>query len=144
MITAFLVFLAPLALAGADLQAGRAAVRITPPAGTPMAGYYQHRFAEGVHDDLFVKAIVLEKDGVKAALAVCDLGSIDRETVEAARKLIESAAGIRPENVMISATHTHTGPQLQSRFQSGLDASPLRLARQYRAALPGRNAEAVR
>jgi len=56
----------------ADLRAGRAAVKITPPAGMPMAGYYYVRLNEGVHDDLHAKALVLEKDGVKAALVALE------------------------------------------------------------------------
>ena len=41
--------------AAEDLRIGAASVVITPPAGTPMAGYYFERAAEGVHDDLFAK-----------------------------------------------------------------------------------------
>jgi hypothetical protein len=36
-------------------QAGAASVVITPPVGTPMAGYYHTRKVEGVHDDLFAR-----------------------------------------------------------------------------------------
>ena len=40
-------------LGAAEFRAGAAAVRITPPLGAQMAGYYYNRAAEGVHDDLF-------------------------------------------------------------------------------------------
>jgi neutral ceramidase len=136
------IALAP--LAASELRVGRTAIKITPPAGAPLAGYYSHRYADGVHDDLWAKAIVLERNGVRAALVACDLVSIDRETVGAARKLIEKDAAIRPEFVMISATHTHTGPQLHPRFQANLDPAALRIARQYSATLPAKIAEAVR
>ena len=56
-----------------DLRVGAAAVVITPPVGTPMAGYYFERAAEGVHDDLFARALVLEQGGTKAALVSLDL-----------------------------------------------------------------------
>ena len=50
-----LVFLIVLAVGhsarAAELRVGAAAVKITPPAGTPMAGYYHARAADGVHDD---------------------------------------------------------------------------------------------
>ena len=60
--------------AGADdLKVGAASVDITPPVGTPMAGYYSERAAEGVHDPLYAKALVLEQDGTKAALVALDL-----------------------------------------------------------------------
>ena len=44
----------------AGLNIGVAAVRITPPMGTPMAGYYYVRGAEGVHDDLYAKTLVID------------------------------------------------------------------------------------
>ena len=44
-----------------DFRAGAAAVVITPPAGIPMAGYYSERGAQGIHDDLYAKAIVIEQ-----------------------------------------------------------------------------------
>ncbi|MBO0720959.1 MAG: hypothetical protein J2P41_09055, partial [Blastocatellia bacterium] len=39
-----------------DLKVGRAAVKITPPKGMPMQGYYHVRLSEGTHDDLYAKA----------------------------------------------------------------------------------------
>jgi neutral ceramidase len=81
-------------LAAADLRAGRGAVKITPPKGIPMAGYYYVRLNTGTHDDLYAKAIVLEKDGVKAAMVACDLGTMPRTVVEMARARIESDTGI--------------------------------------------------
>ncbi len=104
-----LVIVGP-ALAAAELRIGAATEVITPAIGAPLAGYSEHREATGVNDDLFAKAIVIERDGVKAALVVCDLITIPRDITEAARKLIASSPGIPAGNVMISATHTHTGP----------------------------------
>src|SRR5438552_6427408 len=94
----------------AELKVGVAAVKITPPLGVPMAGYYTERLAEKVHDDLHSKAIVLEADGVRAALVALDLIGTPRGTVEKARLAIEQTTHIKGANVMISATHAHTGP----------------------------------
>jgi hypothetical protein len=97
----------------AELRVGAAAEVITPPVGTPMDGYYSPRQAEGVDDDLYAKAIVIERDGVKAALVVCDLITMPHRVTDEARRLIAtSPAAIPGEHVMISATHTHTGPSL--------------------------------
>ena len=98
-----------------ELRVGVAAVKITPPNGTPMAGYYHERGADGTLDDLYAKAIVLEQDGNKAVLVALDLIGTVRAHVEEARKQIEQATGIRGADVMISATHSHTGPVLASR-----------------------------
>lgn len=126
-----------------DLQIGRAAVRITPPRGMPMAGYYRVRLNEGVHDDLYAKALVLEKDGAKAALVACDLVNAPRPFIEAARDLITKTTGVRGDHVLISATHTHTGPEMGSRLR-GVDPATLQLARQYLDALPAKIAESVK
>ena len=54
-----LAFLTAPALA-AELRVGAAAVVITPPEGTPLAGYYSERGSKTVLDDIYSKAIVLE------------------------------------------------------------------------------------
>src|SRR3954469_21346073 len=85
----------PLPARAGELRAGAAAVVITPPPGTPMAGYYVPRAAEGVHDDLYAKALVLEVDGTRAALVALDLISTTRDLVEDARRAIEQGTQLR-------------------------------------------------
>src|SRR5437764_3582575 len=102
----------PLSLGAAELTAGAAAVDVTPPRGCPMAGYYSARGAEGTHDPLHAKALVFEKDGTRAALVALDLIGTTRGLVEESRRLIEKDTGIPGGHVMISATHSHTGPVL--------------------------------
>lgn len=94
------------------LRVGAAAVDITPQNGTPMAGYYKFRAVEGVLDPLYAKAIVVEQGGAAAALVVLDMVATNRDIVQAARELVRQQSGITPDRVMISATHTHSGPQL--------------------------------
>ena len=72
-----------------DTRIGAAQVKITPPVGTPMAGYYYERGVDKVHDDLFSKALVIEKDGNKIAIVSCDLIGISAEIVAEVRKLQE-------------------------------------------------------
>ncbi len=123
---------------------GRASVDITPPRGMPMGGYYRVRLNTGTHDPLYAKAIVLEEDGVEAGLVVCDLESIPGSFVEAARRIIGEKTHVPPNHVMISATHTHTGPEMLHFFLDRIEGEPAQIARDYRAALPGKIAEAVR
>jgi len=128
----------------AELRVGGAAVTINPPPGTPLAGYYEPRGSVDVLDDLFAKAVVLEKDGVKAALVVCDLISVPRPTVEAARELIEKQTGIPGTHVMISATHEHTGPVLsRGSARDKMDGGSGGLAARYTADLPAKIAQCV-
>jgi hypothetical protein len=98
---------------GADearLEVGAALLPITPPVGMPMAGYYSKRLATGVHDDLYAHALFVTDGKTEAAWVVCDIISVDGKTVAGARKRIESRTGIPADHVMVSATHTHTGP----------------------------------
>lgn len=128
----------------ADLRVGAASVVITPAVGAPMAGYYSPRAAAGVDDDLHAKAIVVERDGAKVAMVVCDLISMPRPVADDARRLIQQSLGLPAERVMISATHTHTGPVLPA--GSSRDPSEeggLATAKEYVQTLPGLIARSV-
>jgi hypothetical protein len=143
-VTLLILLLAPLAARADDFRAGGASIVISPEIGTPLAGYYDPRATQGVDDDLLAKAVVVEQGGAKAALVVCDLISMPREVSETARRLIEQSTGIPPERVMVSATHTHTGPTLptgSSRDPALGDAADL--AKRYVETLPQRIARSV-
>jgi hypothetical protein len=132
-------------LRGADLRAGAAAVNITPAPGIGLAGYYFERGAEGTNDDLLAKALVLDVDGTRAAFVTLDLISTTRPMVEAARREIEKATRIPGANVMISATHAHTGPVLSERGQREDDqGGGARMTQEYSSRLPVLITEAVR
>jgi hypothetical protein len=124
-----------------ELRAGVAEVAITPPTGIPMAGYYAERGAQSIHDDLHAKTIVLDVGGSRAALVVLDLITTPRSLVAESRREIDRVSKLGGGNVMISATHTHTGPviDLENRF-GGSSAA----VKNYRATLPMRIAESVR
>ncbi len=129
---------------GGELRVGVAAVAITPPEGTPLAGYYSPRGTKAVLDDLYSKALVLEQDGTRAAVVVCDLISMPRHTVVAARRLVEKQTGIPGARVLISATHTHTGPVLtRESARDSLDGGNSDLGRRYTEALPEKIARSV-
>src|SRR5205085_6788106 len=112
-------------------------------AGMPMAGYYYVRLNEGIHDDLHAKALVLEKDGVSAAMVALDIANIPQRFVDAAREQIGKTTSVPGANVMISATHTHTGPEMGSRLQ-GVSPETEKIVQAYYAELPRRIAESVR
>ncbi len=113
MITRLLLcfFFIALQLHAGDFRVGAARVDITPKDGTPLGGYYKFRGSAGVLDPLYAKTIVMEKDGTHAVIVVLDLSGTVRPVVAAARKAIQEQCGIEGDHVMISGTHTHTGPQ---------------------------------
>lgn len=108
--------------------AGAATVSLVAPAGAPLAGYgslvrrlllpdvlgvYPYAFwfkpSEGTLDPLFARAVVVESRGTRVAWATVDLVAVDRSfTREVAERL--RAAGVPSVHLIISASHTHSGP----------------------------------
>lgn len=128
----------------ADLRVGTAAVEINPPLGTPLAGYYHERGCQGALDDLHAKAAVLDDGTSRVAFVVCDLLGLPEAVVAAVRSRIEAKTGIPGTNVLLAATHTHTGPVLARGSARETPNSPGgQLSRAYTETLPDRIAEAV-
>ena len=96
-----------------EIRAGSARIDITPPIGTALAGYFSPRFSDSVEDPLHAKALVLESGGERIALVSCDVICMPASIAEPARELIEQRTGIPGGNVLICATHTHTGPEMR-------------------------------
>lgn len=83
---------------------------ITPPIGTCLFGYRPNWKSESVHDDLTVTAIALESETEKALLISATVCLIQNELCSYLRKKIEKETGVPFENIIISATHTHSAP----------------------------------
>lgn len=97
------------------MQAGFAEAVVTPPLGIGMAGYFEERLADGVRDHLYSRAVVASDNGQVAALVVTDLICVLPADVTAVRQHVADMAPIPPANVMVAATHTHTGPVVHPR-----------------------------
>jgi len=96
---------------GPKLRAGAAAVDITPvefPLNMP--GGFSANLADRAHDPLFARTVVLD-DGTKPlSLTVIDSLGAGPEMLNEAKKLASEGTGIPTERMLISSTHTHTGP----------------------------------
>jgi hypothetical protein len=102
------------------LKAGAASVCITPPLGIKISGYFEERKAKDIHDDLFARSIVFDDGETKLAIVVCDLIGVGRAYLDQAKLLIEQRCGIPPTNVLVSCTHTHTGPEVEDMGYGGI------------------------
>src|SRR5690625_5085627 len=132
------------------IKVGAAEVIITPPKGTPMGGYFSPRDVHTVHDDLFSRSIVLESEGTKVAIVVCDLVSMPDIYINKAREIVKNELGIASENNMVGATHSHTGPvilreEVEESLSSNADQSTERgrILKQYLKDLPEMIAESI-
>jgi neutral ceramidase len=106
------------------LQAGAGRSDVTPPTGFYTMGYVRSdSVANGQHTRLFARAIVLEQGGRKLALVATDLGfTPGGMTVEVGKKL--ASRGFSEQNIVISASHTHSGPAGWSPFGSDNFVAP--------------------
>ncbi len=101
------------------LMAGAAKVDITPKGNVWMDGMPRSHASEGVHDPLFARALVAsnaEDKKSKIALVSCDVCAFDTPLIGEIRKAASEKTGIPVENMVIAATHTHSGPAVHGFF----------------------------
>jgi neutral ceramidase len=118
------------------IQCGLYEAVITPPIGSSIPGHSEERKVTGVKDELYVKAFVVESEGQIAALVVVDALYVLHADVQRIRERIHQWTSITPDQVMVSATHTHTGPPIRPGFDGSNHSS-------YRDYLVERSADAV-
>lgn len=94
------------------LQCGAGRADITPPLGTKLYGYPEDRPAETVGDGLTVTAIKLASNTGSALMITCDVASINLELTQRLREMAGKIADVPAENVTVSATHTHSAPNI--------------------------------
>lgn len=105
----------PLSIPEGRLRCGLARVRLTPQKQAPLAGYAARRGrpSQGVHDDLYVRVLLLDNGQQKVALVTTDLLFITQELREAVIRKIERGEkrlGIHVmDHLLLAATHNHSG-----------------------------------
>jgi hypothetical protein len=96
------------------LLIGIAEINYTPAVGRDLVGNYRgdDYASRGVHDSLYARALVAANSrGAKAVLLTVDICKLSKEPVEMMRSFISGETGIKRENILIHATHTHSGPR---------------------------------
>lgn len=94
-----------------SLRAGAAAVDISPrqfPVNMP--GGFSANMAQGLHDPLHARALVLDDGVTTLAIVVVDNLGVGPELANEAKALASKRCGIKPEKILVSATHTHSAP----------------------------------
>lgn len=89
-------------------KAGASTSNITPFLGEGIVGGWSAPPAKDIHDELHARCLVLDDGTTKLGFVVVDSVSVNREVFEEAKKQIVAATGLRKENLMMSATHTHS------------------------------------
>jgi neutral ceramidase len=117
-----LVVCSPASAATLDAGVGRSDV--TPPTGFATMGYVRSdAVGRGQHTRLFARAIVLREGGRKLALVTTDLGFTPGGLLVEVAKLVEKR-GFSEQNIIVSASHTHSAPAGYANFQSDNFVAP--------------------
>tara|TARA_R110002111_G_scaffold246930_1_gene309726 strand:- start:595 stop:1956 length:1362 start_codon:yes stop_codon:yes gene_type:complete len=96
--------------AKSNLRAGVAKVDITPAEVKELEVVGHRRKVTGVRDPLRAGVLVLDDGQTKAAIVTLDLIGAYTEIVKPARAQIEKETGIPAANIMVAASHNHSGP----------------------------------
>ncbi len=100
------------------LRAGAAAVDITPthfPMNMP--GGFSANMAEKAHDPFHARALVLDDGTTTLAMVVVDNLGAGPDVLNEAKAIAAEKTGMKVENMLISSTHTHSGPSLNTRSE---------------------------
>ncbi len=90
-------------------RAGAAMADITPPLGEMVVGGFAPFPATAIHDKLYAKCLVLDDGETQVAVVICDNLGIVRQVYDDARKMIAEETKLSPDNIVMAATHTHSG-----------------------------------
>jgi neutral ceramidase len=93
------------------MKVGISQVDITPAPGGELSGFaVRTQPSLGVLDPLFAKALFLEEESERMLWMHCDLIGFTAEFVTSFRRSVADQLGLDESRVMLSATHTHSGP----------------------------------
>lgn len=125
---------------------------ITPPQPAFLAGQLYSRLSEGVLDPVTATVLALDNGEHHALFVSCDLVAISSALQKEVRSRSASLPGLNPQNIILHATHTHTGPEIripdpngiQSSAHSGIPIPGAMPTEQVVAFIAGRIAHAIR
>jgi neutral ceramidase len=97
-------------------RAGAATAVTTPEQSMWMAGYAARtKPSEGKVHDLHAKALALEDaQGARFVIVAVDVIGFPREFRDAVEKEVGTRYGLRPQSLLLNASHTHCGPEIRA------------------------------
>jgi len=93
------------------LKVGVSKREITPKRPAWLAGYAsRNKPSEGIHDPLFMTAVVFDDGNKRLAMVSTDLCFIPLSVKEQITHKIQAEGSIHPDHLIFASTHTHSGP----------------------------------
>lgn len=110
-------------------RASATAIDVTPPVGFPLGGYILRAgVSNGVLDPILARLLYLGSGGDAVLVISLDWVYIDGRWAERLKRSISGKTGIRTANIIVAATHTHSGPGVFGSFIKGAEGEPAYLA----------------
>lgn len=122
-----------------SLKAGVAKVDITPPVGVYLSGGLRKRVSERTKTPLYAKALILDDGSNQVGFLALDLLVIEKDTITSAGKIIKAQTGMNIDNIMVGASHTHSGPYSSKNIFDGEEG----IDEEWFSELPKKMAEAI-
>jgi len=119
------------------MKTGFAKSDITPRVGVELTGFgpFLNRHSIAIRDRLWARAMAVSSGNKTAIVVSCDLVGVTPSITAKVREIVKEKTGIDGSAVMISCTHTHSGPSTFGSFGWGevdypyLEVLPYRIAR---------------
>lgn len=104
-----------------EWKVGLAQVKVTPTQPLLLSGYGgRTKPFEGVAGDLYVKAMVLQDSkGRRGVVVTSDLLGFPAAVAEPICERITKKTGLKREEILLNSSHTHAGPELTLKAESG-------------------------
>ena len=95
-----------------SFKAGWASRSITPPIGTPLAGYGDRRGkpSTGAHDEVFVRTLAVSDGADTAVIVGADMLIIPENVAEQVRTCVSQRTPLKANAILFNASHNHSGP----------------------------------
>lgn len=91
-------------------KVGFSQVNITPEIGVLLSGYDNFRPSKGIHDDLFARILIIDNNEELLCFIQMDTLCVDNYFIQELHDKIKHL-GIKRGNLIVEATHTHSGPK---------------------------------
>ncbi|MBN1261022.1 MAG: hypothetical protein JXB35_10115 [Anaerolineae bacterium] len=99
------------------MKIGTVVSQITPPVGIQLSGYAERvGVSTGIYDDLLLQTIALAQGETRALLIAADLIGFGDAFFADVSRIIQTRFAIPPENILLVASHTHSGPTIPYSF----------------------------
>ena len=113
------------------LYAGFASVKVTPPMGNHIPGYYHKRYSDGFLTELYLRATAFSDGENKAVIFACDAIGMKASYFDILKKKIAQRCDMSEDAIYITCTHSHTSYRITVPAEASEDDNDIFLKRLY-------------